>query len=273
MRVKTTTVFVLSALLIGALLIQTGIVLAFFTDFESFALGGTSESLILPGVTLGSPFSPGDWTVQDNTGDYVLLSGHILKGTVCTSALIMNFDDLQSGLTFNFGADPSVAVVKVDVWTGNPTPGVGIMHASYSYYGVNLGSPTGKLEGSVAFSGYDFDTVVLYAPGGCLAIDDLGTPTTSFPGRPGRDMVPLPPTAAVGTFIETTPAYYLPHPDAVSDAIFEAGKSVWVLGVDESGEFYQVVFSGSYLWVPVDTIGPNYDEVWQGHPLPEDVVE
>jgi hypothetical protein len=43
---------------------------------------------------------------------------------------------------------------------------------------------------------------------------------------------------------------------------------------DKSGQFDQIVFSGSYhLWVQVNTIGPNYDDVWHGHRLPVDAVE
>jgi hypothetical protein len=41
-----------------------------------------------------------------------------------------------------------------------------------------------------------------------------------------------------------------------------------VVKLDESGLFYEVVLSGQFLYVPVGTIGPTYDDVWHGTPLP-----
>jgi hypothetical protein len=43
--------------------------------------------------------------------------------------------------------------------------------------------------------------------------------------------------------------------------------------VDASGEFYQFVWSCNLLWAPVNTLGPNFDDVWNGTPLPTTVVE
>ena len=90
---------------------------------------------------------------------------------------------------------------------------------------------------------------------------------------PGPDMVPLPDYAVVGQFTQSTAALFAPRADAVSNTIIEEGKTLWVLGMDKSGQFYKVVLSGQYLWVPVDTIGPNFDDVWQGKPLPTTVVQ
>jgi len=92
-------------------------------------------------------------------------------------------------------------------------------------------------------------------------------------GGPGPDMVPLPPTAVVGAFVATTPVYFAPRADAVTTVVMEAGKTVWVFGLDASGQYYKAVISGKYFWVPKATMGPNYDEVWLGRPLPTVVVE
>ena len=91
---------------------------------------------------------------------------------------------------------------------------------------------------------------------------------------PGPDMVPIPETAVGGAFTQTTPIYHSPSMDAVvPDVVVEAGKTIWVYGLDESGGFYKVMLAGNFFWVPVETLGPNYDDVWQGTPLPTVVVE
>jgi hypothetical protein len=53
----------------------------------------------------------------------------------------------------------------------------------------------------------------------------------------------------------------------------EAGKTAYVYGVDASGGFYKVMLSGQFFWVPVNTMGPNFDSVWNGRPLPTNVVD
>lgn len=241
---------------------------AFFTDFEGYALGTPAESIAIPGVQLASGFAPNSWIVQMNAGDYVLLSGKILQNTVCDAALVMHFDSLQSDLDFLFGATASTLVVKVDGWVG--TPGPGTLVFSHDYAGTDLGSPVGMLEGQVSLSGTEFNYIVLYSPGGCLAIDDFSAPGL---GGPGPDMVTLPETAAVGTFVASTPAFWAPDPGAGTGVVFEAGKTIWVLGTDDSGHYYKVVLSGIYLWVPVESLGPNYDEVWNGAPLPTEIMQ
>lgn len=100
-----------------------------------------------------------------------------------------------------------------------------------------------------------------------------GSPSANAVPLPGPDMIFLPEWAVVGTFTETTPLYYYPDPIAASDWLMDFGQSLWVLGLDPTGGFYQVVISGKYLWVPVDTIGPTYGSPWYGRPLPTEVVE
>jgi hypothetical protein len=95
---------------------------------------------------------------------------------------------------------------------------------------------------------------------------------SSSPVVPGPDMVALPSGSVVGSFVTTTPAYFAPSANAVTPITIAAGKTLWVLGVDSSGDFYKVVMAGRYFWVPVDTMGPNFDNVWQGRPLPTNVI-
>jgi len=90
---------------------------------------------------------------------------------------------------------------------------------------------------------------------------------------PGPDMVVIPATAAVGTFVAETPCYGSPDPGAATSIIIPAGKTAWVFGVDDGGDFYLVMLAGKFFWVPVATMGPNYDALWGGRPLPFEVVK
>ncbi len=89
----------------------------------------------------------------------------------------------------------------------------------------------------------------------------------------GPDLVAIPDTAVVGAVVSTTPIYFAPESGAASVIFLEAGKTVWVFGVDASGDFYRVMLSGRFFWVPVKAMGPNFDAVWQGRPLPTGTVE
>ncbi len=90
---------------------------------------------------------------------------------------------------------------------------------------------------------------------------------------PGPDMVPIPPGSAMGTFLVDTPLYWAPEADAVTEYVMKAGQSLWVTGTDASGQFSQVILSGYFLWVPVSSVGPTYDETWGGYPLPAQLIE
>lgn len=90
---------------------------------------------------------------------------------------------------------------------------------------------------------------------------------------PGCDMQPIPATAVGGSFVADAPLYYMPG-DLVEPATsIAAGNTAWVLGKDASGQYYKILWSCDQLWVPVSSMGPNYDAVWNGTPLPTGVVE
>jgi hypothetical protein len=87
------------------------------------------------------------------------------------------------------------------------------------------------------------------------------------------ECLPLTDNAVVGRVLSTTPAYWAPGKVAPGVTINPfITPTLWVLGVDESGEFYKVLLACQYLWLPVDTMGPNPDSVWQGRLLPTTVV-
>jgi hypothetical protein len=111
----------------------------------------------------------------------------------------------------------------------------------------------------VSYAGNGFSEQIAYSSSGSCA----GLPSYGSTGP-----VAIPSTAVVGKFVKTTPAYSDPIPGAQINVTMAVGKSAWVFGVDPTGQFYRVMLGGALFWVPADTMGPNYDEVWQGRPLP-----
>jgi hypothetical protein len=81
----------------------------------------------------------------------------------------------------------------------------------------------------------------------------------------------LPDWAVVGRFTENTALEWMPGQD--TDTVVEVGKTAWVLGVNEEGTHYLIYWGCARVWVPVGSMGPNYDEVWNGTPLPTHVME
>jgi len=52
-----------------------------------------------------------------------------------------------------------------------------------------------------------------------------------------------------------------------------AGKTAWVIGPDATGQWYKIAWACDFLWVPAGSLGPNFDDVWQGRPLPTNTVQ
>jgi len=112
------------------------------------------------------------------------------------------------------------------------------------------------------------EITVEYAP----CSPDLPDPV---PGaRPGPEMIVLD-GAVVGRFLSDTPLYYAPDLSALvyPQITIKAGETLWVFGVDETGEFYQVLVWATKLWVPVGAVGPNPDAPWNGAALPDTVID
>jgi hypothetical protein len=102
--------------------------------------------------------------------------------------------------------------------------------------------------------------------------------TISGPGAiitttPGCDSnINIPSTAVGATFVADAPVYWAPGQLTDPLVTLQAGKSVRAIGLDESGQYYQILFQCQFLWVPANTLGPNFDNVWNGAPLPTNVV-
>ena len=114
--------------------------------------------------------------------------------------------------------------------------------------------------------------VALAQSGGNTSTPTPAVTATPTPPTPVRGL-PIPPQAVVGRVVSATLLYWRPSADAVVPLVLPAGKTAWVLGVDASGQFYKIVWADRYLWVPVEAMGPNDDEVWRGALLPTEVVE
>ncbi|MBN1681215.1 MAG: hypothetical protein JW966_13090 [Anaerolineae bacterium] len=89
-------------------------------------------------------------------------------------------------------------------------------------------------------------------PAGCGALD----------GEPG---------AVVGQVGVETIALWAPKADAVTHSpaiVLKPGQTLWVYGVDSTGMFQKISLGCTYLWVPVGSMGPNPDAVWNNAGLP-----
>ncbi|MBI5958452.1 MAG: hypothetical protein HY866_06955 [Chloroflexi bacterium] len=107
----------------------------------------------------------------------------------------------------------------------------------------------------------------------CVTSDDVIESVGSVPGCDTR--LPLTADAVVGTFVSDTKLYWGASMISATDATvptISAGKTAWVLGMDKSGSFYRIIWQCQSLWVPVNTMGPNNDNVWHGKALPTNVV-
>jgi len=129
--------------------------------------------------------------------------------------------------------------------------------------------------------GYLHVVVKVYAPDGTQAGETeaygecpSGTTWIAGWGMPGADsFIEYTPWAVGGTFTQDALLYAKPGKATVPAVVLPEGKSVMVLGLDASGQYYKIVFAARYLWVKTDVIGPNFDAVWRGTPLPTQVVD
>lgn len=86
-------------------------------------------------------------------------------------------------------------------------------------------------------------------------------------------LLPIPATAVGGAFVANAPVYWAPGELTSPLVTIPAGNTARVIGQDDAGEFYKIIWVCDYVWVPKATMGPNYDNVWHGAPLPTGVVK
>jgi len=97
---------------------------------------------------------------------------------------------------------------------------------------------------------------------------------------PGSGLVPgcevlmdIPAGTVGGAFIANAPVYWAPGQLALPAVTIPVGNTARVIGLDASGQYYKIIWACDYLWVPANTLGPNYDRVWNGAPLPTQIVD
>lgn len=89
---------------------------------------------------------------------------------------------------------------------------------------------------------------------------------------PGCDVTINIPSGAVGATLVTDANVYW-EPGEMTAHVLPAGTNVRAIGLDASGAYYKVLYVCDYLWVPANALGPNFDAVWNGAPLPTGVVD
>ncbi len=190
---------------------------------------------------------PSEWTINTIGANPVTMPGVPVTQEIIGQTLVWRDVDVNDAVG-GFGYDEThtlTANVTVNSCLNVPWT------LPYTVGGDTAGGDDPPINGSV----------VVNAVGNCV-VTAVG----------GNDMVDLPDTAVVGKFVDYTPLYYLPAEGATSDYAMEPGQSLYVYGVDATGKFYKVLMSGQFFWVPVEKMGPNFDDVWNGKPLPTIVV-
>jgi hypothetical protein len=103
---------------------------------------------------------------------------------------------------------------------------------------------------------------------------DVAVADASCKALPGCDVyVAIPSTAVVGQFTTSAAAYWRPGQLITNPPItIEAGKTYYVIGQDQSQQYYKIALGCDFVWVLKSTVGPNPDDVWQNMPLPTAIV-
>lgn len=202
----------------------------------------------------------------------VLLSAFALTGTSFAAGTPSNpvLTVLFCTLTVEFDAQSAGVAYNVQIWDD----------------GQSLFSPTrtSAAAGETLRFLFDFSNIAIqqgaagigvyiYADGSFVfAADpytDLDESCLAFQSNePGCDLLALPSQAVVGSFVQTTPLYWAPGEPVQPALSMEAGKTAWVIGTDATGKWYKIAWACDFLWVPASSLGPNFDNVWQGAPLP-----
>jgi uncharacterized protein YegL len=96
------------------------------------------------------------------------------------------------------------------------------------------------------------------------------------PGQtPGGCPLVLPSGSVVGELTSPSRIYWAPGQISPTGSLQPApdNKTYWVIGVDETGEYYKLMLECQFIWVPVGVMAPAFgDPVWNGTPLPTRVV-
>jgi hypothetical protein len=190
------------------------------------------------GISTGGGLGAPNSLVHFNAGETLVVTANPAPGSSATEFLLDGLG-ITGGSTVNFTIHLKTTIPGTSTY--HFTDGVGATFVAWGAYGGLV----------------DWD--VSCVKGGVGALGDCPSPLTD--------------TSVVGAFVQDALVYADPGVPSAPAITIPAGKTTWVLGVDASGQYYKIRWACQYLWVPVGTMGPNYDEVWNGHPLPTEVVE
>ncbi|NDJ75334.1 MAG: hypothetical protein GYB65_03665 [Chloroflexi bacterium] len=202
--------------------------------------------LVIGGVSFGTADAGGSTTYIAGINDM----GCILEAKFYTNLPGTYYVELwDDGMFYDYG--------QVDVTTAG-------------IYSVNLVLPQPAQD--TLYPGVGIYLMYMGDPFPVAEIDPYHPKNDSACGA-GEDMVPIPSYAVGGQIVYDTDVYWGPAADQITDPLvtLEAGTTVWVYGPDETGAYYRIMFAGQMLWVPAGALSPNYDDVWQGTPLPSNI--
>lgn len=265
------SVFIAALVIAISLLIVSMAAAAVSTSFEEFSPGTSGSAITVSGVSFSAACTVGPGFFSWNeAGDQMVLFNSFAGQPPAVEAngpqlapaepgaCAMRFDEPQSSISFDWAACINA------VWVTAYLDDVEVFSDTVS--GVGMGE--GTWEGYFSYEG-QFDEVHVNSE--CMALDHLDTGAQQVAGCDVN--IPIPNGSVVGAFTADAPTYWSPGNQTDPLITIGEGNTAWVLGMDSTGQYYKIVWVCDYLWVPVGTMGPNYDDVWNGTPLPTSVVE
>ncbi|MBN1967162.1 MAG: hypothetical protein JW910_21085 [Anaerolineae bacterium] len=213
--------------------------------------------VIVAGIAFVVPGSRPAEAASLACSNYAMMSG-TYDALMFTNGM---FGPFEAGETYTISATLGTATAATIRLVGDPggvvtLAGPAAVPVTFTYTMPETGQPGGIGFYIDATNG----TVEIVA--GCVPAAPAGC----------EQYLPLTADSVVGAFVKDAQVYSEPG-NAVPDLVIEAGKTYWVLGTDATGAYYKIILQCQLVWVRADTVGPNYDEVWQGEPLPTGVVE
>ena len=211
----------------------------------------------------------------------ITLSGPTDDGAGCDQYVMIMFD--SSGNVVDVDPGCVVGTTTSDDGDYGSITAPASRPITYTLYDVDGAEATtlgGMTQGDSSYVAY------LTANGVCLdeETEDASSSLTGLPvlapylvcGTPAV-LAPIPEVCGiaipVGSVVGEAPSgaqiYYAPG--KATNLTLNPG-TYWVLGVDETGEFYKIVLACEYLWVRVETMRPSSQAPQNGAPLPTGVV-
>lgn len=216
-----------------------------------------------------------EWTFSANEVDRTFITGgadfHAIITTdgnrvVLDNHISFNYTNDYSGLYGNyteFGTINDISARPVTVTLYDiPDPGDDFFNYSEdTQAAIDYVRANGEMLGQASF-----DPAIVSDT--CSSLPYTGSVSGTSPLIEAT-CVDIPAGSVVGALPFTTQAYYAPG--QLADVTLNTG-TYWVVGVDESGQYYKIVLACQYLWLPVSSMQPSPQPPQNGAPLPTRVV-